>query len=434
MPDAAHHSLPDPLEPFVLDDRWRGMPPGETVAVADIGARDWHPADGHMSLPLLTLDETAFLANRDLFMRYVGEQGAFVAPHAKTPMVPELARALVDAGAWGATVADIRQASVMARAGIRRLILANEVGGTGGARRLAAMATGLPDARVHVFADSVATVEALAAEWSRHPGLEPLPVFVEVGAGRAGARSTDVAEAVADAIQRAGGRLEIAGVATYEAAAGLDLDIGTVIDRVADMFLRLRARVGSGRHLMITAGGSAQFDRVVGRLMPVVKADGDATLILRSGVIFFHDNGLYDTHLTKLDRREGFVVGGEAVRSAEAFRPALRVWAEVLSRPEKDLMLCGMGMRDVSFDGGLPSALRIHRAGRAETVPEGVATVVRLNDQHAFVALEGDPDYRVGDVVEFGVSHPCTTFDRHGVIYVLGPTGRVRLAYRTWFG
>ncbi|TIT02776.1 MAG: amino acid deaminase, partial [Mesorhizobium sp.] len=154
-----------------------------------VASERWHPADGRMSLPVLTLDEEAFIANRDLFLRYAREQGAMIAPHAKTPMAPDLARSLVEAGAWGTTVADIRQAAVMLRAGLTRQIIANEVGGSGGANRLAALAGAWPSAELFVFADSVAAVNALAGAWRANATLPPLRVLVELGAGRAGART-----------------------------------------------------------------------------------------------------------------------------------------------------------------------------------------------------------------------------------------------------
>jgi D-serine dehydratase len=157
-------------ENFRLDDRIRGVPPGAATFDADsIAAERWHPAGGHMSLPVLTLDEAAFAANRDLFLRYAREQGVEVAPHAKTPMAPDLAHSLVEAGAWGTTVADVRQASVMLRAGLKRLILANEVGGIGGARRLAALLAAFPAAELYTFADSVAAAMALATAWQEIP-------------------------------------------------------------------------------------------------------------------------------------------------------------------------------------------------------------------------------------------------------------------------
>ncbi|TIU90663.1 MAG: amino acid deaminase, partial [Mesorhizobium sp.] len=138
-------------ENFLLDDRIRGVPPGTFgLASSLVASERWHPADGRMSLPVLTLDEEAFIANRDLFLRYAREQGAMIAPHAKTPMAPDLARSLVEAGAWGTTVADIRQAAVMLRAGLTRQIIANEVGGSGGANRLAALAGAWPSAELFV--------------------------------------------------------------------------------------------------------------------------------------------------------------------------------------------------------------------------------------------------------------------------------------------
>jgi len=121
-------------ENFRLDDRIRGVPPGTTWLDSSlVAAEHWHPADGRMALPVLTLDEAAFAANRDLFLRYAREHNVAIAPHAKTPMAPDLARSLVEAGAWGTTVADIRQATVMLKAGLTRLIIANEATVKGGA-------------------------------------------------------------------------------------------------------------------------------------------------------------------------------------------------------------------------------------------------------------------------------------------------------------
>ena len=180
MSATAPAPLPVSSERFLLDDRIRGMPPGTAgMDSGAVGAQGWHPAGGLMSLPVLTLDEAAFAANRDLFLRYVREQGADLAPHAKTPMAPDLARSLLDAGAWGTTVADIRQASVMLRAGLDRLILANDIGGTGGASRLARLVAAWPQAEIYVFANSVAAVTALSAAWRDDAALPPLRVLVE---------------------------------------------------------------------------------------------------------------------------------------------------------------------------------------------------------------------------------------------------------------
>jgi D-serine dehydratase len=427
------------LDAPIIDDRIRGVPPGAgAFLVSEIAARGWRPADGVMSLPLLTLDEAAFCHNRDVMLAYARSVGIAIAPHAKTPMAPDLARSLVESGAWGATVADIRQASVMLRSGILRLLLANEVGGVGGARRLAALASLWPQAELYVFADSVSAVEALDATWREQRALRPLDVLVEVGAGRAGARSRSEALAVARAVDGAGDRLRLAGVATYEGTAtketreATDTAIDALLRLVAETLADVRILTGPEARLIVTAGGSSFFDRVVAALKPAVAADGRATLIVRSGAIFFHDHGVYDRALTALDQRGGFSISGAVSEARRSFRPALRVWAEVLSRPEPSLAICGMGKRDVSFDEGFPTPLRAHRNGKALGGVSG--QVIKLNDQHAFLALAPGDGLAVGDVVEFGISHPCTCLDRYRFIFGLDEHGAVRHAFPTYFG
>jgi D-serine dehydratase len=424
----------------ILDDRIRGVPPGTSALLAsEISDRAWRPADGAMSLPILTLDEAAFLHNRDLMLAYARAAGVEIAPHAKTPMAPDLARSLIEAGAWGATVADIRQAAVMLRAGISRLIVANEVGGLGGARRLAALASLWQRAELYVFADSVPAVEALDAAWRENTTVPPLRVLVEVGDGRAGARSRNEALAVVHAVTASGGRLRLAGLATYEGAAtkatpeATDAAIDALLRLAVETLGEVRAAVGPAPPLIVTAGGSSFFDQVIAALKPPIEADGHASLVIRSGAIFFHDHGVYDRALAALDGRRGFSIDGAVRESRGLFHPALRVWAEVLSRPEPDLAICGMGMRDVSFDQGFPTPLRIHRDGKAlGPIPGG--RVVKLNDQHAFLALAPPGNVEVGDVVEFGISHPCTCLDRYRFIFGLDENGVVRHAFPTYFG
>jgi D-serine dehydratase len=431
---------PAAADSLLLDDRIRGVPPGTNAFPADeVAQRNWRPTDGAMALPVLTLDEAAFLHNRDLMLAYARSAGVEIAPHAKTPMSPDLTRSLVDAGAWGATVADVRQAAVMLRAGLARLVLANEVGGVGGARRLSALVAAWPKAELYVFADSVSAVQALSAAWREQASLPPLRVLVEVGAGRAGARSRAEALKVAAAASAAGPRLTLAGVGAYEGSATqatpekTEEAISGLLKLGLELLNDVRELAGPDAPLVFTAGGSMFFDKVVAAVKPTIAADPNTTLVIRSGVIFFHDHGVYDRAMAALDKRKGFSLGGTAREARSAFRPALRVWAEVLSRPEPELAICGMGKRDVSFDEGLPIVLSVHRCGQALT-PTPDARVVKLNDQHAFLNVAAGGDLAVGDVVEFGISHPCTCLDRYRFIFGVDERGVVRHAFPTYFG
>jgi D-serine dehydratase len=427
-------------ETIVLDDRIRGVPPGAGAFPADeIARRNWRPTDGAMALPVLTLDEAAFLHNRDLMLAYARFEGVEIAPHAKTPMAPDLTRSLIEGGAWGATVADIRQASVMLRAGLSRLILANEVGGIGGARRLAQLIAAWPNAELYVFADSADAVQALASAWRKQASLPPLRVLIEVGAGRAGARSLGEALKVVSAVGAAAGRLTLAGVATYEGSAvqstpeTTEEAISGLLKLSLELWDNVREAAEPHAPLVFTAGGSMFFDKVIAAIKLRIAAEPRATLVIRSGAIFFHDHGVYDRAMAALDKRNGFSIDGAAHPARGAFRPALRIWAEVLSRPEPELVICGMGMRDVSFDQGLPIVLSVHRGGEAlASAPS--ARVVKLNDQHAFLNVAASDDVAVGDVVEFGISHPCTCLDRYRFIFGVDERGVVRHAFPTYFG
>jgi D-serine dehydratase len=61
------------------------------------------------------------------------------------------------------------------------------------------------------------------------------------------------------------------------------------------------------------------------------------------------------------------------------------------------------------------------------------ATVAALNDQHTFLDLPEDESLTVGEWVGFGVSHPCTTFDKWNVLLLLDGSGRVVEELETFF-
>lgn len=65
---------------------------------------------------------------------------------------------------------------------------------------------------------------------------------------------------------------------------------------------------------------------------------------------------------------------------------------------------------------------------------DGLPAVTRLNDQHAFLSVAPDSTLAVGDIIAFGISHPCTCLDRWRVILGLDAEGIVTRALPTQFG
>jgi D-serine dehydratase len=159
--------------------------------------------------------------------------------------------------------------------------------------------------------------------------------------------------------------------------------------------------------VLISAGGSAIFDLVAGRLAPLLGRPVRG--LLRSGCYVTHDHGSYKRYLKVVDER-GLCTTGESLR------PAMEVWALVQSRPEPGLAILAVGTRDISYDLELP--FPIHRAARGAMAASDVPAswkITALNDQHAYLRWDAADEAAapaVGDRVGLGISHPCTTFDK----------------------
>jgi D-serine deaminase-like pyridoxal phosphate-dependent protein len=159
-------------------------------------------------------------------------------------------------------------------------------------------------------------------------------------------------------------------------------------------------------NFIVSAGGSTWFDIVTREL-----TGHGLRVLLRSGVYLFYDHGLYASR-GPLSR---------GVPGAPALRPAIELWAQVLSRPEPGLALLGFGRRDAGSDAGLPVPLTV--AGE----------VFALNDQHAFLRVDPDTPLAPGDLVCLGISHPCTTLDKWRLIPVVADDGTVTDVVHAFF-
>ncbi len=413
---ALARSAAEPLGPH-----FRNLPDREG-AVGGIGDAGWRVTD--LLLPTLTLRRSALAHNAELFARWCADAGVDHAPHGKTTMSPQLIADQLAAGAWAITAATVAQARIMHAWGVPRVVLANEVVDQVGLHWLAATDPGF---EVFVLADSFEGVDRMAAALADAP--RPLPVLVELGVagGRAGARSRDEALAVARRVAAVPG-LELAGVECFEGVYPQDRSARSVaqVDRFAADLAALVADVdglvGARAEVVLTAGGSAYPDRVVAAWRDLPALSRPVRKVVRSGGYLTHDHGTYERS-SPLASGAGHPLG--------ALRPAMELWAYVLSTPEPGRAICGFGKRDASYDIDLPIPLRRLRQETGSAHPLHGAAVEKLNDQHAFVRHEGE--LAVGDVVVFGLSHPCTALEKWPLVPLLDDTDRVVGAVRTYF-
>ena len=372
--------------------------------------------------PVLTLRESALAGNLQAMAAYCASAGVELAPHGKTAMSPELAARQLASGAWGITVATIGQLRAYRAFGFPRFLLANELVDEIGIAWLADELAADPGFEVYCYVDSTDGVAILDRVLTARPAGRRLPVLVEIGLERTGCRTDDQALAVANAAA-ATGTLTVAGVAGYEGSIGGDPrkqapgPVTSFCRRLANL---ARTMAGADSEFIVTAGGSVYFD-VVTRELTADRPAG-MTVILRSGGYLFHDHGIY----------QAATPAARGVAGSPVLRPALELWAQVVSRPEPGLALLGAGRRDVGFDAGLPVPLRVRRRDGKAAGLAG-AEVTGLNDQHAYLRLDPDTELAPGDLVCLGISHPCTTLDKWRLIPVLDKQDRVIDVVHTFF-
>ena len=402
-----------------------GVPaPGAAVSAASLGARRPTLFGPGFTMPVLVLREAAVARNIAAMADYCAVAGVRLAPHGKTTMAPQLFARQLAAGAWAVTAATVGELHVYRAFGVPRVLLANELTDPAGAAWLAGELAADPGFDCYVYADSLPGVRLLDEAVRRASPARPLPVLVELGypGGRTGCRGLAEAEEVARAVAQAGS-LRLAGVAGYEGLIGRDRSPQT-IGKVAAYCRELRALgerlAATGLapdELILSAGGSAFFDVVARELTSGSAGRPAPVVVLRSGVYIAFDHGLY---------------AGMVPSPPPLLEPALELWAHVLSRPEPGLALACAGRRDVAFDAGLPVPLRI-RGRDGSLRPARDMRAVRLDDQHCYLELPASAELAPGEMVCFGVSHPCTTFDKWRVIPVVDDDYRVVDAIYTFF-
>jgi D-serine dehydratase len=422
------------IEASTLDSTLKGYPHrAPPCAVRDIGTRGWNMLRGDLPFPVAVLKESALTHNLQWMADFTRATGVLLAPHGKTTMAPQLFARQIDAGAWGITFATMQQVSLGVRAGLRRIILANQLVGTEDILQAMDLVDAMPDLELHVLVDSLAQLSLIEAQAARRNRATPLNALLEMGVagGRTGCRTVDDALQVARAIA-ASRSVRLSGVECFE---GLSVSGDSEADRiVVERWMHTLQQVArqcdaerlyGTPEVTLSAGGSAVFD-IVARSLPT-QLSRPVRTILRSGCYVTHDSAFYERFLRQVIARSG-----AAWRERAGLIAALEVWTQVQSQPEPGLAILAFGKRDASFDLELPTPLARVRDG-VRTPLDANWRISKLNDQHAYLQIPVGHDVRVGDLVGCGISHPCTTFDKWRWLPVVDDAYNVTAAVRTFF-
>jgi len=423
------------LDALELDPSTKGLPyDAPRLTVGDVASQGWSLLDGDLPLPLAVIRQDILAANSAWMSAFTVANDVVIAPHGKTTMAPHLFDLQIADGAWAITAATLQQVEVCRRFGVRRVLLANQPVGDLAIDACFRALAGDNAIELYCLADSLDGVAMLAEGARRNPPLadNPLKVLIEMGfpGGRTGVRSRAGALDIARAVASVPG-LELAGFECFEGMLPTAEAADGLIDDVAETALAAleQGLYTSRAPMVISAGGSAFFDRVVERFSRV-SFPHPVLRVLRSGCYLTHDSIAYAAAFRR-------IVDETALKLPEGgLEPALEVWAHVQSRPEPGRTMLTMGKRDVSHDAGLPVPLRWYRPDGSMAAPADMPPgheVVALNDQHCHLVTPEDSPLRPGDLVGFGISHPCTTFDKWSLLMLVDEGYRVTRALKTFF-
>lgn len=321
--------------------------------------------EAEIQTPCLILDMTALERNLRKLGDYVRARGMRHRAHGKMhKSVDVLKRQIELGGAVGVCCQKVSEAEVFARAGIRDILVSNQVRNAAKIDRLARLPR--MGAEVTVCLDDPANVAELSAAALRH-GTE-LRCFVELDCGgrRCGVETPEAVVEIARAIAAAPG-LIFDGVQAYDgplqhirAHAERVARFAGVKDLVSRTVAALTAAGLAPR--LVSGGGSGSYDLEAG-----------------SGVY----NELQCGSYAFMDVDYGQVRDAEGAEFAgHEWHNALFLLTSVMSHAKPGMAICDAGLKSQSVDSGLPTVF-----GRDDV------RYVKCTDEHGVL---DDPDGVLG--------------------------------------
>ena len=414
-----------------LNAREKGVPWNVTsVRLEEVPGLNWNILREDIPLPAAVLSIDAMRHNSEWMQNFLASSGASIAPHGKTTMSPELFEMQLSDGAWAITVSTPHQLQVARSFGVQRIFYANQLIGKSPIEYVVKELARDPQFEFYCLIDSFNNAAQIAN--CATAAKQSVRVLVELGfsGGRTGCRSVQEALALARAVKHFDG-LTLSGIEGFEGIIRGKTYEDTLsrVNGFLDEFVTLVEHC-EAEHLfttppvLLSAGGSAFFDLVVAKLRQITTLS-EKIILLRSGCYLTHDSVMYRRLLEQLQARTS---------SSSGLIPALEVWGYVQSLPEPGRAIVAIGKRDISYDD-LPVAEKWFRPGVMQ-LPQAVPPdhrVLRLNDQHCYVDIPPNSRWQIGDMIGFGISHPCLTFDKWRVLHLVDEEYTVVGSVRTYF-
>ena len=336
--------------------------------------------------PTENLDTPALIVELDVLQKniermadtIIRQAGVGWRPHTKAMKTPALAHLCLQTGAHGVTCAKLGEAEVMAAAGIRDILIANQMVGVIKIERLVHLCR---QADVMVCVDRIDNARDIDAAAQRI-GVKPrVLIEVDIGMRRAGVAPSAVLQLARQLAELE--HIRLAGLQTWEAHA---------LSHQREEKQRLIVEA------LKTLTATAEQVRAADIPLEIISCGGTGTYWIsafQSGVTEIEAGGgiFCDVHY-----RRHFGVDHDY---------ALSVLATVTSRPAPDRLICDAGFKTMGAAHAEPE------------VPElGELAGFRLSAEHGTITLKQASDApRPGDKIEIIPPYSDSTVFLHDVLY-----------------
>ena len=312
--------------------------------------------------PALWVDLDRLESNINRLATLFRQAGVQWRPHTKGMKAPALAHKLIDAGAIGVTCAKLGEAEVMAQAGIKDILIANQIVGP---QKIARLVNLRRHADVKVIVDSVENVVELGAAASAKGVTLGVLIEVNVGMDRAGLPPGEPTVALAKRIADTPG-LAFRGLQTWE---GHTLTITDKAEK-RQAIERSIARFTD----------TAEQCRAVGLPVDIVSAGGSGTYNITP----------FLPGVTEMEAGGAVYCDMTYQQWGVELEPALFVQSMVTSRPTPTRIICDAGFKSLPGHDAPPAPL-----GLAQPVVKVISSA-----EHGAVELASSNDtLDVGDLL-----------------------------------
>lgn len=339
-----------------------------------------------LDTPALLIDLDKMEANIQTMANFFTTVNAMLRPHVKTHKTPIISHKQIAAGAIGVTCAKLGEAEAVIHAGVRDVLIANQVVGSHKIARLINLAR---HSEIMVAVDNPQNVRDISAAAAAKGVTVRMLVEVNVGMNRCGVESGKPALELAKQIRQSP-NLKFEGLMGYEGHTVAKPDLK---EREANVREAMQHLIDAKHHLekhgvevsIMSGGGTGTFN-ITGSIPEMTE--------VQAGSYIFMDSTYRNV--------EG--VG-------EQFDCSLSVLATVVSRPTPDRVIVDTGLKVLAKEFGIPQPIGI----------TGVE-MTGLSEEHGtlkFVGQVSDADVPLtpGDKIEILPTHCCTTVNLHDRYY-----------------